>query len=115
MPKWSHPSKAQMDTHLVLELIIAATSVITLSSSLAGLWVAKKAAGQAARKLEDATEDPVGKTTDTVGKTAGWAKKVGSRSDGGAATDDSDTGIDDEGAEDRFDEDESDWGDEGDS
>jgi hypothetical protein len=41
MAQRSHPSKAQMNTHLLLEALIAATSVVSLSSSLAGLWVAK--------------------------------------------------------------------------
>jgi hypothetical protein len=41
-----------------------------LSSSLAGLWVAKKAAGKAAGEAKDVIEDPVGKSTDTLGRTA---------------------------------------------
>ena len=75
MAQKSHPSKAQMNTHLVLEAIIAATSVMSLSSSLASLWAAKKASGKAVREVEDVIEDPVGKTTDTVGRTAGQVKK----------------------------------------
>jgi hypothetical protein len=65
-----------MNTHLLLEAIIAATSVMGLSSSLAGLWFAKRAAGKAAGEVTDAIEEPVGKTTDTVGGTAGRVKKV---------------------------------------
>jgi hypothetical protein len=69
-----------MNTHLLLEAIIAATSVMGLTSSLAGLWFAKKAAGQAAGEVTDVIEDPVGKTTDTVGRTAGRVKKVADHS-----------------------------------
>jgi hypothetical protein len=68
-----------MNTHLVLEAIIAATSVMSLSSSLAGLWVAKRTAGKAVGGVKDVIEDPVAKTTDGVGRTAGRARKVASR------------------------------------
>jgi hypothetical protein len=67
-----------MNTHLLLEAIIAATSVMSLSSSLAGLWVAKRAAGKAVGEVKDVIEDPV-ETTDTVGTTAGRVKKVAAR------------------------------------
>jgi phosphopantetheinyl transferase (holo-ACP synthase) len=68
-----------MNAHLLLEAIIAATSVMSLSSSLAGLWVAKKAAGKAMGEVKDVIEDPVEKTRDTVGTTAGRVKKVAAR------------------------------------
>jgi hypothetical protein len=79
MAQKSHPSKAQMNTHLVLESIIAGTSIVSLSSSLVGLWFAKKAAGKAVGQAKDVIEDPVGKTTDTAGRTAGRVKKVAAR------------------------------------
>jgi hypothetical protein len=63
MAQKSHPSKAQMNTHLLLETIIAAASVMGLSSILAGLWVAKKAAGKVAGEAKDVIEDPAGKST----------------------------------------------------
>jgi hypothetical protein len=50
-----------MNTNLLLEAIIAAASVMGLSSSPAGLWVARKAAGKAAGEAKDVIEDPVGK------------------------------------------------------
>jgi hypothetical protein len=68
-----------MNTHLLLEGIIAATSVMSLSSSLAGLWVAKKTAGKAAGEVRGVIEDPVSTTTQGVGRTAGRAKKVAVR------------------------------------
>jgi hypothetical protein len=69
-----------MNTHLLLEAIIAATSVMGLSSSLAGLWVTKRTAGKAVGEVKNVVEDPVGKSTDTVGKTAGQVKKVADHS-----------------------------------
>jgi hypothetical protein len=69
-----------MNTHLLLEAIIAATSVMGLSSSLAGLWFAKKATGKAAGELTDVIEDLVGKITATVGRTGERVKKVADHS-----------------------------------
>ncbi len=68
-----------MNTHLVLEAIIAATSVMSLSSSLAGVWLAKKTAGKAVGQAKDVIRDPVEKTTDTVGRTAGRGRKIATR------------------------------------
>jgi hypothetical protein len=70
---------SQKNTHLPLEAIIAATSVMSLSSSLAGLWVARRAAGKAVGEAKDVIGNPVGKTTDGVGRTAGRVKKVAAR------------------------------------
>jgi hypothetical protein len=69
-----------MNAHLLLEAIIAATSVMGLSSSLAGLWVAKKTAGKAVGEVKNVVEDPVGKSRDTVGRTAGRVKNVADHS-----------------------------------
>src|SRR5881397_1340531 len=106
MARNSVPSKAQMDTHLLMEAIIAATSVISLSSSLAGLWMAKKATGKAVGEVKDVTEDPAGKTTATVGRMAGRVKKASQV----AYDDDSDEQGDEdgEGAENAYDEDDED-------
>jgi hypothetical protein len=68
-----------MNTHLLLEAIIAGTSVMSLSSTLAGLWVAKKTVGKAVGEVKDVVDDPVRKTTHTAGRTAGPVKKVAAR------------------------------------